>query len=266
MFLVEIGLLRETDEELALVSAGSRVCHTQHTRNMFKLGTKLILKSLAKHTLPTRARSGRIASLQAEILDQSMKTRSIKIPLLDKFDKILTCFGHKIRMHHDVPIAQVGLHLNKAFEFVFLDAFVYFLADLVLFEVAERCGGFVGRSETGAGETRPAHVCFPPVLVQFVFHAPLNEPFDVVSGLKILLDFLFFIDLFLFFFLFELSFEVDFFHDSCDGLVLLDFWLDFLWRDKRDVVLEVVELSNVAFFHVFGVLDGDDVVVGELVV
>ncbi len=266
MFLVKIGLLRETDEELALVSAGSRVCHTQHTRNMFKLGAKLILKSLAKNTLPARARSGRIASLQTEILDQSMKTRPIKIPLFDKFNKILTCLGHKIRMHHDVPIAQVGLHLDKAFEFVFLDAFVYFLADLVLFEVAERGGGFVGWSETGAGETGPAHVGFPLVLVHFVFHAPLNEPFDVVSGFEILLDFLFLLDLFLFFLLFELSFEVDFFHDSCDGLVLLDFWLNFLWRDEGDVVLEVVELSDVAFFHVFGVLDGDDVVVGEFVV
>ncbi len=86
-------------------------------------------------------------------------------------------------MNHDIPVAQVRLHLYESLEFLFFYAFVYFLADLVLFEIPERCGRFIWWSETSAGETGSAHVGLSSVLVHFILNAPLNESLHIFSCL-----------------------------------------------------------------------------------
>jgi hypothetical protein len=72
-----------------------------------------------------------------------MKTGAIVKTLFNELNEVLTGFRGEISMNHDIPVAQVGLHLYESFEFLFFYAFVYFLADLVLFEIPERCCNFI---------------------------------------------------------------------------------------------------------------------------
>ena len=131
-----------------------------------------------------------------------MKTGAIVIPLLNKFNEVLTGFGYQISMYQDIPIAHIGLHLYKPFEFLFLDLFVDFLADLVLFEVSKRGGGFIRWSKTGTGETCSTHVGLSLMLVHLILHAPLDEPFNILSCFQLFLDFLFLFHFLLFLLLF----------------------------------------------------------------
>jgi hypothetical protein len=94
------------------------------------------------------------------------------------------------------------MHLHKSFEFLFLDSLVYFLADLVLFEVSKRSHGFIRRSKTGAGEAGSAHVSLSLMLVDLVLHAPLNEPLHILSCFQLLFNFFFLFHLFFFLLLF----------------------------------------------------------------
>lgn len=105
MFLVEIGLLWQADEKLAFVGAGTGVGHAESAGNVFKFRVKLVLESLAKHTLSTRPSASRITSLKAKVFHKPMKIGAIVIPLFDKLNEVLTGLWDWIRVYHDVPIA-----------------------------------------------------------------------------------------------------------------------------------------------------------------
>lgn len=157
-------------------------------------------------------------------------------------------------MNKNIKVAQIRRHLHKTFQLVLFDILIYFLPDLCFLQVPKRCSCLIGRCEACTCQAGCGMVSLSFMLVDFVLDTPLDEAFDILTGLQLVLCFLFLLKLLLFLLLFELSFEVDLFKDSWNCLVLLYLGLDFLWRDKRDVIFQVVKLSNLPPPHIFGIL------------
>ncbi len=116
MFVIEIRGLLQGYEELTPIGFWTRVGHAEHSWLMVsKFGVKLILKWLPENALSSWTCSSRVSSLEAKVFDKSMKSHSIVVPILRKFNEILAGFWYEIRMYENTEVSQVGHHQDITF-------------------------------------------------------------------------------------------------------------------------------------------------------
>jgi hypothetical protein len=70
-----------------------------------QLRVKLIGKRTAKDTLSARTSASGIATLHAEIFNETVECKSIIIAVLTQLYEVLTCFGNKIGMDEKGKVA-----------------------------------------------------------------------------------------------------------------------------------------------------------------
>lgn len=140
-------------------------------------------------------------------------------------------------MNMKSKVSKICSHENRSFELLFRDDCIDLLPYLRLFEVSKGSDSFAERSKTRACETgRVCSISLPVMFINFVLDAPIDEPFDVFSRFEVFFYFFLSFSLLLFYVLIGLSFQIDFVHDSADGLILFDIRSELVFRSKRKVI------------------------------
>lgn len=86
VFAVEIRCFFQRDKELAAISEGTCIGHTQNTWfTMSEFWMKFVLKGLTEDALSSRTSTSGISSLHAKVLHEAMEGESIVIAVFTEF-------------------------------------------------------------------------------------------------------------------------------------------------------------------------------------